>query len=179
MMPTPPLLLMRHGKSDWSQDIADIDRPLKPRGRAASTAVADWLGRTSLIPSSILTSPAARTLQTAQIVQNRLQLPTCTVQTDARIYGASDEMLRRVLAEFTTRNASTSRPGPLLLVGHNPGLEQLLQWLDPSQRPASDGKLIPTGTLAVLDGKAPLSELVRGWGHTRALVRPRSLRAPI
>ena len=177
MAPTPVLLLMRHGKSDWPAGIADTDRPLKPRGRAASAAVADWLRCSGLVPSTILTSPAVRTLQTARIVQQALQLPAGKVETDPRIYCASSDELRRVLTEFAARNVHTPETSPLLLVGHNPGLEQLLQWLDPRQKPAADGKLMPTGTLAVLDGNARLSELARGWGHTRALVRPRSLPA--
>ena len=61
------LILLRHGKSDWSTGDSDFDRPLKKRGRQASALVGKWLNAHEYIPDFVITSPAKRALQTAEI----------------------------------------------------------------------------------------------------------------
>ena len=61
------LILLRHGKSDWSTGDADFDRPLKKRGRSASSLAGQWLHSHELKPDFVIASPAKRTMQTAEI----------------------------------------------------------------------------------------------------------------
>ena len=61
------LILLRHGKSDWSTDADDFDRPLKKRGRNASSKAGKWLHEKMLVPDFVITSRAKRAVQTAEL----------------------------------------------------------------------------------------------------------------
>jgi len=70
----PELLVMRHGKSDWSTGLPDFDRPLSRRGDKNAPAMAEWLVDVDLVPDAILTSAAARALATATHVAQAVGL---------------------------------------------------------------------------------------------------------
>lgn len=61
------LLLLRHGKSDWSTGDDDFHRPLKDRGKHAAQRIGVWLAQQKRIPDIIISSPAERALNSAQI----------------------------------------------------------------------------------------------------------------
>lgn len=69
------LWLLRHGKSDRDAVGSDFDRPLKPRGRRAAQRLGEWLQERGLYPDLIITSPARRELNTAQLVCDALKRP--------------------------------------------------------------------------------------------------------
>lgn len=172
-MPQPPdareLLLLRHGKSAWDSAAAtDFERPLAGRGRRDAPRMGRWLKHHGLVPDRILSSPALRAQETAVLVAEVLALPDTRVAFDRRLYEADGATLGAVLAPWPH---ATRR---LLLVGHNPGLDELLERLCGRDLPRTPkGKLLTTAALARVrvtgEGMAP------GGGTLIALVRPRDL----
>lgn len=164
------LLLLRHGKSDWGKDVEDFDRPLKDRGKRAAQRVGNWLLEQGLIPDRIISSPAERAITTAEKCTKAMGLSAGGIQRDPRIYEAGVAQLYQLLQELP---ADTRR---VMLVGHNPGLEQLLQHLlqEPAPVP-DDGKLLPTATLARLQLNRSWAELADGCASLLALIRPDQL----
>jgi phosphohistidine phosphatase len=114
------LLLLRHGKSDWSINASDFDRPLKKRGKRNAKQIGRWLSHQQRQPDLVISSPANRALSTAKIVVTCMKLSTSSIQTDNRIYGADLDDLLQILAEIPN---TISR---VMLVGHNPDLEELV-----------------------------------------------------
>jgi phosphohistidine phosphatase len=121
------LILMRHAEA-VSNDLGtdDYQRPLTPNGTAAATRAAHALLVEHGPPECILCSPSLRTLTTAQLLQQTMNLPAALIVTDDLIYLATGKTLRRLLA------ATDSGISRLLLVGHNPGVSQLLTQLSPA-----------------------------------------------
>ena len=163
------LLLLRHGKSDWDVDADDFDRPLKDRGKRGAQRVGVWLLKHKLIPDLVISSPAERALVTAEKCCKAMGVTADNIEQDKRIYLAHVERLLEVLADCP------SEAGRVMLVGHNPGFEQLLLHLaNPAPEIPEDGKLMPTATVARLrmpddwralgQGAAQLIELVRASG---------------
>lgn len=166
---THELLLLRHAKSDWPVDVDDFSRPLKKRGRRAAKQVGRWLHQQHLIPDTILSSPATRALATAQRVCRQLGIDESTIVCDLRIYEADAQTLLSIL-----KTGCHGRR--VLLVGHNPGLENLLLKLVPHSIPLSiNGKCLPTAALAQLAFESEWAELSPGSAKLVALVRPDSL----
>ena len=163
------LLVLRHGKSDWSVDTDDFYRPLKKRGVKAAKKIGNWLAnsRTS-VPDLIITSPAERALATARIVEEITGTEEFIL--DHRIYDASLEQLLTVLSEIPE---VVQR---LLIVGHNPGLEALLLHLATvPDHYFKDWKLLTTGTLAIVTISTPWDALEEQGGKFKNLVRGKEL----
>lgn len=161
------LLLLRHGKSDWDSGVEDFHRPLKKRGRLAAQCIGLWLQEQQLIPGYILSSPAERALATAKKVCKTLDLDAQQIMQDGRLYLASYEQLLEVLQETPH---SVQR---LLLVGHNPGLEELLSFLADNALPTdADDKLLPTAALARLSFNGDWDGLDEHCATLISLVRP-------
>lgn len=118
----------------------DAARPLTEQGERDARRMGAWMAREGLVPDHVVTSPAARALQTA-----RLALPGREPTLDERVYEASPHDLLAVLAD--------APPGAerVLLVGHNPGMESLVRALDPTVQPPADGALVEPCTLARLE----------------------------
>lgn len=168
---THELLLLRHAKSDWSVDMDDFSRPLKKRGRRTAKQVGRWLRKQHLIPDIVLSSPATRALATAQRVCRQLDIDESAIVCDPRIYEADATTLLDVLK-------TSCHERRVLLVGHNPGLEDLLLRLTPHSVPLSaNGKCLPTAALAYLTFKGEWTELAEGAATLVTLIRPDSLPA--
>ena len=120
------LTLMRHGDARWKDPgVSDIERPLSRRGALAAETVARRLLELELVPDLLVASPARRTQQTAEIVARELALPSRRVVREETLYLASaHELLRQV-------HDSGPRIAHLFVVGHNPGLSELMQLLTP------------------------------------------------
>jgi len=167
---TRELLLLRHAKSDWPVGIDDFSRPLKKRGRRAAKRMGAWLREQQLIPDAILSSPAVRALATAQRVCRQLNIDESSIVCDERIYEAEALTLLEAL------KASPHETQRVLLVGHNPGLEDLLLELAAHSIPlAGDGKLLPTAALARLTFEGNWADLTEGCATLVTLLRPTSL----
>ncbi len=108
------LILLRHGKSDWSQGTPDHERPINERGRMAASLMASWLADEGLVPDRMLVSSARRTRQTAD------RLGDVWSDVERR------EVEALYLAEPNTILAAIRGEGggeTVLVLGHNPGLE--------------------------------------------------------
>jgi phosphohistidine phosphatase len=161
------LMILRHGKSDWNTGQADFDRPLEERGRLGSQRMGAWLQAREWTPDVVVSSPAERARATAEAVCKVLGLPFKEVRWDERIYGAPLDELLAVLADCP-KNASR-----VLLVGHNPGLEYLTEYLAAGELAIpADGKLLPTSALAVLEMPDDWRRLERGCASLVSVTRP-------
>ncbi|HYP01162.1 MAG TPA: histidine phosphatase family protein [Pyrinomonadaceae bacterium] len=117
------LLLLRHARpAPTSPTGRDFDRPLAEEGRADARRVGQFLRQKEIKPEIVLSSPAARARETADLVCEAAELST-QARLDARIYEASLEELLQIISE------AEDGVETLLLVGHNPGLAELIALL--------------------------------------------------
>jgi len=117
------LLILRHGKSSWDSFGSDFDRPLTEQGQQSVERVAIYLQQNNLIPDFILSSPAQRAIHTATIACQSLGINAETIHTDSQIYNAR---LEDLLSAITQCPQQSHR---VLLVGHNPSFEELVEYL--------------------------------------------------
>jgi phosphohistidine phosphatase len=141
------LLIMRHAKSDWNvQYSRDFDRPLSKRGLSNAEMMGQWLSDSGLIPDRVVSSPARRAEQTSALVLKTMKLDQIKVIRDERIYEAGLGDLLKVIDEHREEAQR------LLLVGHNPGMDSLVQYLAMNKPQTTlSGKLMTTAAIAVLD----------------------------
>ncbi len=165
------LVLMRHAKSDWySGANDDFSRPLAERGIRDARRMGRWFALGGYLPDAILSSPSQRTRATLDLLGAGagVALTGRTTWVDA-LYHSSLETLRDTLRRFPQR-------GSVMILGHNPGLEEFLRWLVPAaDLPRDHGKLFPTGAVYVLDTVGPISEVARGGARVVAHQRPKQL----
>jgi phosphohistidine phosphatase len=136
------LLLLRHAKAvPAEQPLADIARPLAERGQRDARRVGERLRQHDRPPERILTSPALRTLQTAQLVATAFDHPHDAIAIERRLYLAEPAALLAVIAMQSAAIES------LLVVGHNPGLTELVHEL----LPRFNVDDLPTGAVVALD----------------------------
>lgn len=166
------LILLRHAKSAWPEGVADEERPLAPRGQKAAPIMGEYMAREKLVPDLVLVSPAKRTQETWSLIKNKL--PTSLEVRDcAGIYEAAATDILKILNEIEPVHRT------VLVIGHNPGLQELAQSLvktgDPEALEEMAAKY-PTAGLAVIDFDT------EGWqgigkatGRLEQFVTPRSL----
>ena len=153
------LILLRHGKSDWSGGEPDHLRPLAPRGRRQVPVSGRWLaGNVGVIDLAVV-SPAARTRETWRLAAAELAVPP-PVREDDRVYAGSAATLLDIVRELPAELAT------VVLVGHNPGLEDLVARL------TGRGVPMPTSALAVIELGSSWSAAAEGAGELRAQGRP-------
>ncbi|MET0069015.1 MAG: histidine phosphatase family protein [Candidatus Thiodiazotropha sp.] len=163
-------MLLRHGKSDWSQQVEDFKRPLKDRGKRGAQRMGVWLLQQRLQPDYVISSPAERAVVTAQKTIKAMGGDARAIKEERRVYAANVEELLQVLGDVP---ADRKR---VMLVGHNPGLELLAEFLEGERIPLpSDGKLIPTATLVLIEMPDDWSDLKAGDGKLLSIVRPSSM----
>lgn len=114
------ILLLRHAQAiGHAEGVADFDRPLTKEGERQADRIGRLLAHRGVRPDAVISSPAARALQTAQRAASGLGIAVDSIEEDARIYEAGPGVLAEILAHAA---ATHERP---MLVGHNPGFEQL------------------------------------------------------
>lgn len=146
------LLLLRHAKSSWSDPgLADRDRPLNGRGRAACKQVGRFLARELSPPDRVLCSPARRTRETWERVSRELDW-RCPVQVENSLYAATADSLLARLVALDDEDRS------VLLIGHNPALQDLALLL------AGQGRADLIDTLAARFPTAAFAEIALGPG---------------
>lgn len=164
------LILMRHGKSDWDQQVEDFQRPLKERGKRGAEQLGQWLVQQQWLPDRVVSSPALRAIHTAQMAVQAMGMDNRSIVQERRIYAARVEDLLEVLAAIP---AEAQR---VMLVGHNPGFEDLTEYLVGGTIPLpKDGKLLPTASLAHLQMPDSWSDLPSGAGRLIGITRASSL----
>jgi len=163
------LLILRHGKSNWHTGETDFFRPLKNRGKRSAQRIGAWLAEQNLLPDTIISSPAERAINTAEKTCKSMGLDARTIQTDQRIYEAGLSDLLQLLSELSEK---TQR---VLLVGHNPGLEDLLTYLVSDIVIPEDGKLLTTASLAHLKLNHHWQLLSKNAATLCSITRPKDL----
>lgn len=117
------LLILRHAKAtDGVSGQPDFDRALNARGRGEALAVGEFIKKENVRLELVVSSPALRARETAETVVSASGLHG-DIRFDQRIYEASRQVLNGLLLEIVDSVSS------LMLVGHNPGLEDLIHWL--------------------------------------------------
>jgi phosphohistidine phosphatase len=163
------LWLLRHGKSDRNSLIDDFDRPLKKRGKRSARRVGNWMKLQGLIPDIVISSPALRALATAKIVCAAIGVQEQNIQQDRRLYAEGFQRLLTVLA------ANSANADIILLVGHNPELEDLLIYLVGAANVPDSNKLLPTAALARLIIPNDLAALDHGCAELLPITYAKSL----
>ena len=161
------LYLLRHAKSSWSNpSLADEERPLAPRGRKAAKRMAKELRRREIRPKLVLCSSSRRTQETLELIGSSLGDPT--IEVVEGLYGAgSDGLLARVRAVSDSVDS-------VLVIGHNPGLQDLALRLAPGSERLVEK--FPTGALAAFELDAESwRDLTQTEARLAAYVVPREL----
>lgn len=148
------LILLRHAKSDWSGHEGDHDRPLAKRGRRQAPEAGRWLAANVASIDLAIVSTANRARSTWDLASDELVEPPRTrLDDDAYAASAADllHMVRSLDEALST----------VVLVGHNPGIEELAEVLTAERVP------MPTSALAVIG----LTSTWDGAGRARGLLR--------
>jgi phosphohistidine phosphatase len=118
------LLVLRHAKSSWDDpSLGDHERPLNARGRRDAPRMGALLRTTRLSPDVIISSDAVRAHTTAMAVAEASGYSRDVV-TEPLLYLASPRDMIAVLQSIPNPDANT-----VMIVGHNPGLEELVELL--------------------------------------------------
>lgn len=158
------LLLMRHAKSSWDNILLpDFARPLNARGLRAARQMARYLLEQGVTPDLIISSPAERARQTAQLV-SATAWPAVPVRHEPAIYEATLNDLLNVMYALPEDCAT------VLLVGHNPGCAELTAYL------VGHEERFPTAAVACIALRvAHWHEARSGGGQLLWLARPKEL----
>jgi phosphohistidine phosphatase len=141
------LLILRHAKSSWADSsISDWQRPLNERGRRDAPRAGQWLRERSLVPDVIITSDAVRARTTAEAVAEAAGYSQ-EISVEPSLYHAKPADLLTVL------HGVRSEARTVLVVGHNPGLEELVQQL------TGEGHDLPTAALV------HIAMAIAGWSE--------------
>lgn len=166
------LLLLRHAKSAWGTDApTDLERPLAKRGRRDAPRMGAWIREHDLVPDQVVSSPAKRAAETVDLVLAEIGLERESVVVADEVYDAAVSDLLDVLGGCPCERQR------VLLVGHNPGLEDLVEHLAGRVDAPRGAKVFPTAALAHLAMPDDWRHLRRGCAELLALIRPRTLRA--
>ena len=158
------LYLLRHAKSSWDDpSLKDFDRPLNKRGLKAAPLIGSYLRKQKLKPELIVSSPAARAKSTTSLVSEAAGL-TGTLKFDEGIYEASPVRLFEVVAGLDDKIETA------MMVGHNPGFEELLAAL------TGETRRMATAALACIELNVDKwSEVKANSGTLKWLVKPKDL----
>ncbi len=168
------LILLRHAKSDWSDEVrSDFDRPLNRRGRRAAVRVGQELREIGASFDVVIASPARRVTETIQGFEQGYGR-SLQARYDRAVYLASTETLLD-LVHRADRDSDS-----LLIVGHNPGLEMLVLALVPEQeeddlREGVEEKFPTAAMVEIAFDVGGWSEVRAGTGRLERFIRPRDL----
>jgi phosphohistidine phosphatase len=142
--------------------VKDFDRPLSERGKSDAQLIGEYIRKSKA--DLVISSPAERARQTAELALKAAGLKV-ELRFDKRIYDAEVHRLLNVISQI--EDAAKS----VVLIGHNPGFEELLEAL------TGENRDLPTASLACIELRAERWSKVRaGVGHLKWLVAPKELR---
>lgn len=120
------LTLVRHAKSSWKDiNLSDRKRPLNHRGERDAPVMGKRIAENGIRPSLIISSPATRAWTTAKIIATEIAYPIEFLQREDELYLASLNDILDVIA------AQDNGFNHLMVVGHNPGLTDMANFLSP------------------------------------------------
>jgi phosphohistidine phosphatase len=153
------LILLRHAKSDWSGQEGDHDRPLAKRGRRQAPEAGRWLAANVDSIDLAVVSTANRARSTWDLASHELGQPPETRLEDDAYAASADDLLNTVRGLDEALHT-------VVLVGHNPGIEELAEALTARRVP------MPTSALAVIGFNSTWGRAGRACGFLRAAGRP-------
>jgi phosphohistidine phosphatase len=159
------LLLLRHAKSSKDDpSLKDLDRQLNERGTKDAQLIGKYVRQQKIKAELVISSPAERARQTTELVLKSAGLKI-ELKFEKRIYEASVRSLLNLVSQIEdTANA-------VILVGHNPGFEELLEAL------TGDARDLPTASLACIElSVEKWSKARTGAGNLKWLMAPKELR---
>jgi phosphohistidine phosphatase len=164
------LFILRHAKSDWHSGASqDSQRPLNKRGRKDAPRIANWMREHYLYPGWVFCSTAERARETLGAVVQGLELQAERIQYLDDLYLADLGTLLKILRDIPYEHDS------VMLVGHNPGLDELVRYLSKTTVPLTDsGKLMTTACLAHFKLPDDWGDL-KDKGELVQIVRPADL----
>ncbi len=134
------LYLARHAKSDWDRAaLSDHDRILAQRGVRDASMMGRRLADSAISPELIISSTATRAVKTAQLIALEIGYPEDAIMQVSDIYDAYVDDLEPIIHEI---DDTLTR---VMLVGHNPGITELVNWLS-----GANISNIPTGGIVTL-----------------------------
>lgn len=168
------IYLARHAKSSWGNPVkTDFDRPLNKRGQADAIKMGEELKRLAWLPEKIIASPAIRAKQTVKAYCEIIDYPIQSIEWNSEIYAAYIITLLQLLTNLSENTKS------VMLVGHNPALEDLLVHLcgyaKVSQCQQKDGKIFTTANIAKITTNVAWKDLVMDEMQLEGLLRPKEL----
>lgn len=160
------LMLLRHAKSDWKKDNqADINRPLSDKGKKNAAKLGKWLKEKNFFPDLILVSPALRAQQTLKRICNECSASAITVE---NLYLADIVQLQQVLADAPQAER-------IMIIGHNPGLEDLYNLLISETEP-THVQLFPTCAMAHFIMPNDWKNIDAGDGKLQQFITPKDIK---
>jgi phosphohistidine phosphatase len=158
------LYLLRHAKSSWDNaSQKDFERPLANSGRKASALIGEFIEEKGIDFDLVLVSTAVRTRETIELIKERANLRG-EVRYDERIYEATVSQLLEIISQIDNERES------VLLVGHNPGIEDLLALL------TGEHQRMTTANFAKVNLKATgWSANLSNTGTLEWIVRPKEI----
>jgi phosphohistidine phosphatase len=118
------LHLFRHAKSSWGNPgLSDFERPLNKRGLENAPRMGKIYGKQYEMPDLIVTSPARRALETAELIADKVGYSIDRIVQENKIYSAGINDLVKVIRKVDNDNTT------VLLFGHNPGITELANYL--------------------------------------------------
>ncbi len=164
------LILTRHAKSSWDDPtMADHDRPLNDRGKAAAADLGQWLASRGYIPQEVLCSDALRTRKTFSGIAPALPA-TPVLELKPALYHAGPDVMMAVLKHATAET--------VMMIGHNPGIAEFAHRLVAKTPMSGEFTRYPTGATLVVDFAIDgWNDLRFGQGITVDFVVPREIAA--
>ena len=153
-------VIVRHAKSAWPDGVPDPQRPLNRRGRRDAPAVGRWVRERVGPLDAVVCSPATRARQTWELIAGELDRPPAP-DFDERVYAASADTLLAVV------RGVPKAAGSVLMVGHNPGVADLLAAL------TGETLEVKTSTVAVLGLTCSWADAAPGIARLVAHATPR------
>ena len=162
------IYLARHAKSSWSSQASnDFDRPLSQRDESDAHLIASELSKQNWKPEKIIASPALRAKQTCLAFCESLNIPDGIVEWDKNIYEAHMITLLQKLSSLPESLQS------VMLIGHNPSMENLLLHLSDHVPRQDNGKILTTGNVAKLSTSTLWEDMILQNMTLKGLLRPK------
>lgn len=160
------LTLIRHAKSSWDHpELQDFDRPLNPRGLRNAPMMGKRLAAAGYRADTIISSPARRALMTAESIAAEIGFDPDNIVQNPLVYGAGPGALTEVLTGISERFRHA------VLVGHNPGITHLCNFLCDSRIDS-----LPTCSIARIEfGDLAWEDVPRQKGHLIEFDYPRKM----
>jgi phosphohistidine phosphatase len=141
------ILLLRHAKSSWDDSsLKDFDRPLAKRGQKDAPRVGRFIRESKTVPATIISSPAQRAKQTAQLIAVEANLGTDAISwVEDLYYGGARDYL-------TAIQSAPEDAADIMLIGHNPLMEETVSLLCNGE--GGYGVRMPTAALVCIEHPA-------------------------